>query len=201
MKFVATSLSFFLGLGMVVGSPLGDSDGHALARRSYNTGYANQLTDGTACRAVTVLWARGTGQQGNIGVSTDVGPMFLDDLAAKVGTNNLAAQGVNYSASVSGFEQGGDPAGSTLLANLATQVCFGDRKGGTRTRLNRLSRRHTHSAPTRSWSCPDTVREASSFTTRRNRSPLRSPTSLLLVRANKPRLLQVHVTCVVPLEL
>lgn len=128
MKSVTTPLSFFLTLGVVVSSPLGDFEERSLVRRNYSTGYADQLTDGTACRSVTVLYARGTGQQGNIGVSTDVGPMFLDDLAAIVGTNNLAAQGVNYSASVDGFEEGGDPAGSALMADLAAQVCVKYRK-------------------------------------------------------------------------
>lgn len=94
-----------------------------LAKRNYTTTYADQLTDGTACRDVTVIYARGTGQQGNIGQTTDVGPEFLDDLAALVGTKSLAAQGVNYSADVDGFEEGGDPAGSELMANLTTLVC------------------------------------------------------------------------------
>lgn len=125
MKFVSVPLSFFFLAGAAVAAPSGPSrgTGSALARRDYTTGYANQLTDGTACRDVTVIWARGTGQQGNIGVSTDVGPMFLDALADLVGTNNLAAQGVNYSASVEGFEEGGDPAGSALMANLTALVC------------------------------------------------------------------------------
>lgn len=101
-------------------------------KRDYDTGYANELVDGTACRAVTVLYARGTSQQGNIGVSTDVGPMFLDDLANLVGADNLAAQGVNYSATVEGFEEGGDPAGSELMAELTALVgcCVPDVEGG-----------------------------------------------------------------------
>lgn len=123
MKFVSVPLSLFLLVGAAVAAPSSLSQERALARRNYTTNYADQLTDGTACRDVTVIWARGTGQQGNIGEPTDVGPLFLDDLAAIVGTNNLAAQGVDYSASVDGFEEGGDPAGSALMANLTAQVC------------------------------------------------------------------------------
>ncbi|KUI61801.1 Cutinase [Cytospora mali] len=120
MKFVASFVPLLLSLGIAVAAPTGDLADHSLVRRNYTTEYADQLVDGTACRAVTVIYARGTGQQGNIGEPTDVGPLFLDDLAALVGSGNLAAQGVNYSADVSGFELGGDPAGSALMAELAT---------------------------------------------------------------------------------
>lgn len=123
MKFLSTSLSFVLTLGVVAAAPATDFEGRSLVRRNYTTEYADQLTDGTACRDVTVIYARGTGQQGNIGEPTDVGPLFLDDLAAIVGTSKLAAQGVNYSADVTGFEEGGDPAGSAAMADLAALVC------------------------------------------------------------------------------
>lgn len=122
MKSIAVPLSFFCLLGAVIAAPYAPLVDRILERRNYTSSYANQLTDGTACRDVTVIYARGTGQQGNIGVSTDVGPLFLNDLAAIVGTSNLAAQGVNYSASVEGFEEGGDPAGSALMAELAELV-------------------------------------------------------------------------------
>lgn len=112
-------------LGPAMAAPAGNSapeEAHPLARRNYTDEYADQLVDGTACRDVTVIYARGTGQQGNIGESTDVGPLFLDDLASLVGSRNLAAQGVNYSADVTGFELGGDADGSALMAELATLV-------------------------------------------------------------------------------
>lgn len=129
MKCVSASLSFLLCLGATAvvqaapsHAPVVGVEDRSLVRRNYTTGYANQLTDGTACRDVTVIYARGTGQQGNIGEPTDVGPLFLDDLAAIIGTTSLAAQGVNYSADVAGFEEGGDPVGSALMANLTTLV-------------------------------------------------------------------------------
>lgn len=122
MKFVAVPLSFLFLLGAAVAAPSGQSAGGSLVRRNYTSDYADELTDGTPCRDVTVIWARGTGQQGNIGEPTDVGPMFLDDLAAIVGTDSLAAQGVDYDASVDEFEEGGDPVGSALMANLTALV-------------------------------------------------------------------------------
>ncbi|KAF3760528.1 family 5 carbohydrate esterase [Cryphonectria parasitica EP155] len=123
MKSILTSVSFLLSLGVALAAPapapgFQETRSTSLVRRNYTDLYADQLVDGTACRDVTVIYARGTDQEGNIGEPTDVGPEFLDDLGVYVGINNLAAQGVNYSADVTGFEEGGDPTGSALMANL-----------------------------------------------------------------------------------
>ncbi|KZM25752.1 Cutinase [Ascochyta rabiei] len=92
---------------------------HALTKRQYSSSSYNQLTDGTACRAISVIYARGTSQQGNVGDAAAVGPLFFNQIASKVGgTSRLAIQGVTYPASVSGFLQGGDAAGSTTMTNL-----------------------------------------------------------------------------------
>ncbi|KAK4963525.1 hypothetical protein LTR10_001154 [Elasticomyces elasticus] len=80
----------------------------------------NQLVDGTSCRAITILFARGTTEQGNVG--TLVGPPFFQAVANKVGASKVAVQGVNYAADVAGFEVGGDPTGSALLASLVGQA-------------------------------------------------------------------------------
>lgn len=88
-----------------------------IAKRAYAT-TANELTDGTACRAVTVIYARGTTQDGNIGASGDVGPLFLNNLSSLVGAAQLAVQGVDYAADVLGFLQGGDAKGSQKMADL-----------------------------------------------------------------------------------
>lgn len=49
-----------------------------------------------------------------------VGPPFFDALASLVGSSNLVIQGVNdYSASVAGYIEGGDPVGS---AEAASQI-------------------------------------------------------------------------------
>ena len=90
-------------------------------KRQYNgVSTENQLTDGTPCRAVTVLFARGTTEPGNVG--TLAGPPFFQALAGDIGASNLAVQGVNYGATIAGFLEGGDPAGSTLLAQLVVQA-------------------------------------------------------------------------------
>lgn len=124
MRFTLFSISFCLfGLGKTVAVPASGTKDLSLARRTYGTDtYSDQLTDGTACRDVTVIYARGTGQSGNIGETTDVGPEYLNYLATYVGSENLAVAGVNYSADILGFEEGGDPAGSQTMADLATLV-------------------------------------------------------------------------------
>jgi hypothetical protein len=76
---------------------------HALSKRQYSSSSYNQLTD--------------------VGDSRAVGPLFFNNLASKVGgTSKLAIQGVTYSASINGFSQGGDPAGSTTMATLINTV-------------------------------------------------------------------------------
>jgi cutinase len=87
--------------------------------RQYSGNTFNQLTDGTACRAVTVIYARGTSQAGNVGDPAAVGPLFFNSLASRLGVSNLAVQGVTYSASIAGFLVGGDVAGSRTMAQLA----------------------------------------------------------------------------------
>jgi len=54
----------------------------------------NDLVNGTPCKAITVLFARGTTSSGNMGTST--GPPFVQAIGALVGTNNIAVQGIDY---------------------------------------------------------------------------------------------------------
>ncbi|KAF2996243.1 hypothetical protein E8E13_003638 [Curvularia kusanoi] len=94
-------------------------EAHALSKRQYSSSSYNQLTDGTACRPISVIYARGTSQAGNVGDAAAVGPLFFNQIASRVGgTSQLAIQGVTYSASVSGFLAGGDATGSTTMTNL-----------------------------------------------------------------------------------
>lgn len=93
-----------------------------LEARQYVSSTSNELIDGTPCRAVTMIYARGTGQQGNIGDPAAVGPLFFNGIAQRIGRNNLAVQGVTYPANVAGFLSGGDAAGSRTLASLAQRV-------------------------------------------------------------------------------
>lgn len=98
-------------------------DEPTLSKRQYSSSTYNQLTDGTACRPISVIYARGTGQQGNVGDSQAVGPLFFNQIASRVGgTSQLAIQGVTYAASVSGFLAGGDATGSTTMANLISST-------------------------------------------------------------------------------
>jgi hypothetical protein len=80
----------------------------------------NDLTNGSPCKAVTVIFARGTTESGNVG--SLAGPPFFAALATDIGSGNLAVQGVNYSADIAGFLEGGDPAGSQTMANLVNQA-------------------------------------------------------------------------------
>lgn len=101
-------------------------DASSLAKRAYAT-TANELTDGTPCRDVTVIYARGTTQDGNIGAAGDVGPLMLNNLSAIIGADKLAVQGVDYNADIIGFLGnlvGVDDAGAQTMTDLVTQVGF-----------------------------------------------------------------------------
>jgi cutinase len=102
--------------GQTVGEP-------SVAKRQYNGDTFNQFTDGSACRDVTLFFARGTTSPGNVGEAGSEGPTFFNAVASRLGgTSRLAIQGVNYSASVLGFLAGGDAAGGTTLLNLINQA-------------------------------------------------------------------------------
>jgi cutinase len=94
----------------------------ALAKRQYNGDTFNQLTDGSACRDVSLIFARGTTSPGNVGEAGSEGPTFFNAVASRVGAARLAVQGVNYSASILGFLSGGDAAGGTTMFNLINDV-------------------------------------------------------------------------------
>lgn len=79
-------LSFFLLAVVATASPI--------VRRQYLLDDTeNQLTDGTACREVTILFARGTTEEGNVGEL--VGPPFFQAVADIIGSDNVAVQGVS----------------------------------------------------------------------------------------------------------
>ena len=117
-----------------------DVETRDLTKRQFSGDTYNQLTDGTACRRVTVIYARGTTQgkisllivgelytntflAGNVGEANSEGPTFFNALASRVGgASNLAIQGVTYPANVIGFLAGGDAAGATTMFNLINQV-------------------------------------------------------------------------------
>ena len=65
------------------------------------------------CREVTVIYARGTTEPGNVGVL--VGPPFFQAIAQRIGAENLAVQGVGYAADEIGLVLGGDLIGSVVM--------------------------------------------------------------------------------------
>ncbi|KAK3680238.1 hypothetical protein LTR78_000616 [Recurvomyces mirabilis] len=95
--------------------------GNPISKRQYiGSDTENQLVDGTPCRAITILFARGTTESGNVG--TLAGPPLFQAVANAVGAGNVAVQGVNYGATIAGFLVGGDPAGSSTLASLLAKA-------------------------------------------------------------------------------
>ncbi|KAK8098111.1 carbohydrate esterase family 5 protein [Apiospora kogelbergensis] len=82
---------------------------------------ANEFTSG-GCRDVVLVYARGTGQDGNMGERP--GPALANALKSALGDARVAAQGVNYSASLLGnLASGGAPANeATQMATLVGQV-------------------------------------------------------------------------------
>ncbi|KAK7931211.1 carbohydrate esterase family 5 protein [Apiospora marii] len=82
---------------------------------------ANEFTNG-GCRDVVLVFARGTGQSGNMGEMP--GPALANALKSALGDARVAAQGVAYSASLLGnLNSGGAPAAEAQqMATLVGQV-------------------------------------------------------------------------------
>jgi len=79
------------------------------------------LKNSTGCATMTVLFARGTAEPGNVGILT--GPPFFAAIAAYMnGTGQLAIQGVDYPADVAGFLAGGSPFGGVVMAALVNST-------------------------------------------------------------------------------
>ncbi|POS82935.1 hypothetical protein EPUL_005606 [Erysiphe pulchra] len=86
---------------------------------------ANELLDGP-CRSVTMLFAKGTGEKGNLGTGSSPGPALSDELKTSLGEDKVAVQGIDYKAKLTGFLKGGDIEGSNELiemANIAATKC------------------------------------------------------------------------------
>ncbi|KAF2499055.1 cutinase precursor, partial [Lophium mytilinum] len=110
-----TILLFLLSLPLAYTHPL-------LAPRAspLTSDTQNDVVDNTGCKAVTIIFARGTLESGNVG--SIAGPPFFQALATSIGADQLAVQGVDYPADVAGFLAGGDAAGSKLMAQLVGQA-------------------------------------------------------------------------------
>ncbi|EWZ02857.1 hypothetical protein FOYG_02076 [Fusarium oxysporum NRRL 32931] len=68
----------------------------------------------THCADITVVFARGTNEGGNVGAVA--GPPFLEALREKAASLSVAMQGVEYAANVTGFALGGYLDGSLRMA-------------------------------------------------------------------------------------
>lgn len=77
----------------------------------------NELSE---CKSVTVIFARGTIELGNVG--SLVGPPFFDALDLAIGADNVAVQGVPYPADIAGYLEGGDQGGAATAAQLLEQA-------------------------------------------------------------------------------
>ncbi|KAF8850809.1 cutinase-domain-containing protein [Acephala macrosclerotiorum] len=117
MQFLLILLTL---LPLAAASPLLPSILRSLLPRDLTSTTQNDLVDGSPCKELTVIFARGTDSPGNVGSST--GPPFFQAIAALIGTDNIAVQGLDYPATIIGFLEGGDTAGGTLMANLTTQA-------------------------------------------------------------------------------
>jgi cutinase len=80
------------------------------------------------CAPVTLIFARGTTEQGNLG--TIVGPQFADAMKAALGNATVAVQGVNYAADIPGATSGAiNPAAAdgaknmVMMATTALAAC------------------------------------------------------------------------------
>jgi cutinase len=103
---------FFLSLSLVSANPI------AVPRAAGDT--RNDLASGSGCKAMTVIFARGTTETGNVGTLT--GPPFFAALDKAMGAGQVAVQGVEYPADIPGFLAGGDKKGSAMMASLVTQT-------------------------------------------------------------------------------
>ncbi|KAH8723270.1 cutinase, partial [Phaeosphaeriaceae sp. PMI808] len=71
---------------------------------SIDTG-KDDLVQNAPCADMTVIFARGTTEPGNMGLVT--GPPFIDALGKQLGGKSLAVQGVEYPATFAGFNRNG----------------------------------------------------------------------------------------------
>jgi cutinase len=87
--------------------------------RALGSSVQNDVKNGS-CKPMTILFARGTTEQGNMG--TLAGPPFVQAVGQMMGANNVAVQGIEYPADIPGFLAGGDANGSKLMAQMVGQV-------------------------------------------------------------------------------
>lgn len=80
---------------------------------------ADDIEDDIGCTALTVIFARGTSESGNIG--TIAGPPMFKQLLSDLGASKLTLQGVDYPASAAGNADCGSDGGAEM-AQLFTNI-------------------------------------------------------------------------------
>ncbi|KAF2964234.1 hypothetical protein GQX73_g9340 [Xylaria multiplex] len=115
----AMPMTFDLSEDMIAKLKTGKSSGMLEIAATGTT--ANEFLEG-GCRSIIFLWARGSTQDGNIGGSP--GPQTIDQLKAKLGSTAVAAQGLDYPASLLDNlrSEGCDPEDATNFKNLITKA-------------------------------------------------------------------------------
>lgn len=94
------------------------NEGSPLAKRQFDYNVIrNELGE---CKPVTVIFARGTIELGNVGSIS--GPPFFNALDVVLGAENVAVQGVDYPADILGYLEGGDRGGASRTAALLNQA-------------------------------------------------------------------------------
>ena len=84
----------------------------------YTSGSTASDVQNGVCAPLTVIFARGTGESGNIG--TVIGPSLFKQLSSML-NKNVALQGVNYAADIAGDADGGAE-GAPDMTSLAEQA-------------------------------------------------------------------------------
>ena len=79
----------------------------------------NDLVDGE-CKDVTVIFARGTTELGNVG--SLAGPPFFNALEEALGDDMVAVQGVDYPADIPGYLAGGSKEGAETMAGHVSEA-------------------------------------------------------------------------------
>ncbi|TLD09560.1 hypothetical protein PspLS_11825 [Pyricularia sp. CBS 133598] len=111
-----TSIFVAAGLLLSLASALPASSIHRVEAVLETRQNRNTQSAAGPCADMTIVFARGTTERGNVG--TVVGPPLLDALRQASNGLNVNMQGVEYPADIRGFMQGGDPQGSARMASI-----------------------------------------------------------------------------------
>lgn len=117
-----SGLSGLMGGGSSTG---GSSSGSGLSALGSGLGGSTQNGLDEACKPITLIFARGTTEMGNMG--SVVGPAFANALKQQLGEDKVAVQGVDYAADAGGIatEVTGGAGTQAMVADVqkAVQKC------------------------------------------------------------------------------